>query len=192
MNHLIIYAHPRKNSFNHAILDTVTKSYLQEGDAVVVRDLYRIGFQPVLGSSEMIGGVGEDVVCEQSHLSWADHVVFIYPIWWAGMPGILKGYIDRVFAYGFAFKYDNGVQEGLLKGKKATVIHTQDKSKEEYEASGIGNAMRLTMDESILAYCGFEVTSHLIYDSMNASTVEEKKVWLAQLSDLLLHPPLTK
>lgn len=57
---------------------------------------------------------------------------------------MLKGYIDRVFSYGFAYKYDNAVQTGLLAGKKATLINTQDKSREEYEASGLGNALRLT------------------------------------------------
>ncbi|MCD9023044.1 NAD(P)H-dependent oxidoreductase [Cohnella silvisoli] len=189
MNHLIVFTHPRKTSFNRAILDAVTEICRQEGDAVVVRDLYDIGFQPVLGSSEMLGGVGEDVSLEQAYVSWADHVTFIYPLWWTGLPAMLKGYIDRVFSYGFAYKYDNGVQIGLLKGKKATLIHTQNKSQEEYEASGMGNALRLTIDEGIFAYCGFEVTSHLVFDSILASTSEDRKAWLAQLSELMRIDP---
>ncbi|WP_261305488.1 NAD(P)H-dependent oxidoreductase [Paenibacillus andongensis] len=192
MNHLIIYTHPRKSSFNHAILDAVTESYLQVGDGVIVRDLYGMGFQPALGSSEMLGGVGEDIVREQAYVSWADHVVFIYPLWWTGLPAMLKGYIDRVFSYGFAYKYDNGVQSGLLAGKKATLIHTQDKSQEAYEASGVGNALRLTIDEGILAYCGFEVFRHLVFDSMHASTTEDRKAWLAQLSEMMREPSETK
>ncbi|MGO4494979.1 NAD(P)H-dependent oxidoreductase [Paenibacillus sp. 2RAB27] len=185
MNHLIIYTHPRKSSFNHAILDAVTNNYLQEGEAVIVRDLYGMGFQPALGASEMLGGVGEDIVREQAYVSWADHIVFIYPLWWTGIPAMLKGYIDRVFSYGFAYKYDKGIKTGLLAGMKATIIHTQDKSQEEYEASGMGNALRLTIDEGILTYCGLEVTHHLVFDSMHASTAAERKSWLAQLSKMM-------
>lgn len=63
MNHMIIYTHPRKSSFNHAILDAVTESYLQVGDGVIVRDLYGMGFQPALGSSEMLGRVVYLIEC---------------------------------------------------------------------------------------------------------------------------------
>lgn len=191
MNHLIIYAHPRKKSFNHAILDMVTESCRQEGHEVVVRDLYSISFQPALGPSEMLGGVEEDVVQEQTYVSWADHVVFIYPLWWAGMPAILKGYIDRVFSYGFAYKYVNGVQTGLLAGKRATLIHTQNKSLEEYEANGIENAMNLTIDKAILEYCGFTLNRHLVFDSIGDSTTEERNDWLAQLPRRMYSPSTT-
>lgn len=54
---------------------------------------------------------------------------FIYPIWWTEMSAVMKGFIDRVFSYG----YDQGVQKGLLKGKLTTVINTHGKSKAEYE-----------------------------------------------------------
>jgi len=188
MNHLIIIAHPRKKSFNHAILDTVMESYRQEGHEVVVRDLYSIGFQPALGPSEMLGGVEEDVVQEQTYVSWADHVVFIYPLWWAGMPAILKGYIDRVFSYGFAYKYVKGVQTGLLAGKWATLIHTQNKSLEEYEANGIENAMNVTIDKAILEYCGFTLNRHLVFDSIVDSTAEDRNDWLAQLPRRMYSP----
>ncbi|MEJ1715164.1 NAD(P)H-dependent oxidoreductase, partial [Escherichia coli] len=84
----------------------------KKGHEVEVRDLYEMQFQPTLGRSEMIGGIGEDVVVEQEYLKWADVITFIYPIWWTGLPAIMKGYIDRVFSYGFAYKYVNGVQMG--------------------------------------------------------------------------------
>ncbi|MFC5406351.1 NAD(P)H-dependent oxidoreductase [Cohnella soli] len=182
MKHLIVYAHPRPRSFNRAIVDTVAESKRKEGHEVVVRDLYEIGFQPALGSTEMLGGVEEDVSLEQSYVSWADHVTFIYPLWWMGMPAVLKGYVDRVFSYGFAHKYVDGVQTGLLKGKTAALIHTQNKSQEEYEASGMEQSMRLTIDKGIFEYCGFEVTRHFVFDSILSSTAEERKNWFAMRS----------
>lgn len=97
MNHLIIYAHPRKESFNHAILETAVEGLQQKGYNVIVRDLYAMEFQPVISSSEILGGIGEDVVQEQEYLKWADVITFIYPIWWTGLPAIMKGTLSVYF-----------------------------------------------------------------------------------------------
>lgn len=184
MNHLIVYAHPRKESFNHAILQTAVEGLQRKGHEVVVRDLYEIGFQPVLGSSEIIGGAGEDVIIEQQYLRWADVITFIYPIWWTGLPAIMKGYIERVFSYGFAYKYVEGVQMGLLKGKKAVIINTQGKSHAQYAASGMDQALRLTSDKGIFEYCGFDVLYHIFFESVPESDETIRKTWLKQISDM--------
>lgn len=182
MNHLIVYAHPSKVSFNHAILETAVQGLQQKGHEVRVRDLYEIGFQPELTGSEMLGGLGEDIMQEQEHLVWADVITFIYPIWWTGMPAIMKGYIERVFSYGFAYKYVNGVQMGLLKGKKAVIINTQGKSLAEYEANGMQQALRLTSDKGIFEYCGFEVLYHIFLESVPASDEAARQAWLEQIA----------
>ncbi|MFX3633922.1 MAG: NAD(P)H-dependent oxidoreductase [Candidatus Pristimantibacillus sp.] len=182
MNHLIVYAHPRKESFNHAILETAVEGLQLKGHEVVVRDLYEIGFQPVLSSSEMIGGVGEDVSIEQQYLKWADVITFIYPIWWTGLPAIMKGYIERVFSYGFAYKYVEGVQMGLLKGKKAVIINTQGKSHAQYAASGMDQALRLTSDKGIFEYCGFDILYHIFLESVPESDETTRQTWLNQIS----------
>lgn len=132
---------------NHAILEAAVKGLQKKGHEVVVRDLYAIEFQPAVSSSEILGGIGEDIIQEQEHLKWADVITFIYPIWWTGLPAMMKGYIDRIFSYGFAYKYVNGVQMGLLKGKKAIILNTQGKSHEEYARSGMDQALRLTSDK---------------------------------------------
>ncbi|NOV01750.1 NAD(P)H-dependent oxidoreductase [Paenibacillus planticolens] len=184
MNHLIVYAHPSKVSFNHAILQTAIEGLQQKGHDVRVRDLYEIGFEPALKSSEIIGGIGEDVLEEQAYLKWADVITFIYPIWWTGMPAIMKGYIERVFSYGFAYKYVNGVQMGLLKGKKVVILNTQGKSLAEYEASGMQQALRLTSDKGIFEYCGFEVLYHIFFESVPGSDEATRKAWLDQVADM--------
>ncbi|MGN7360661.1 NAD(P)H-dependent oxidoreductase [Paenibacillus sp. SAF-054] len=184
MNHLIIYAHPRKESFNHAILETAVQGLKQKGHDVIVRDLYAMKFQPVISSSEVLGGVGEDVEQEQKHLMWADVITFIYPIWWTGLPAIMKGYIDRVFSYGFAYRYVNGVQMGLLKGKKTVIINTQGKSHAQYAASGMDQALRLTSDKGIFEYCGLEVMYHLFLESVPESDDDTRAAWLAQIEEM--------
>lgn len=184
MNHLIVYAHPRKGSFNHAILDTFVQALLQNEHEVVVRDLYGLEFQPVISSSEILGGVGEDVLQEQEHLKWADVITFIYPIWWTGLPAIMKGYVDRVFSYGFAYRYVNGEQMGMLKGKKTIIINTQGKSHAQYAASGIDKALLLTSDNGIFEYCGMEVLKHVFFESVPSSSEATRAAWLEQIGEL--------
>ncbi|MFH1018492.1 MAG: NAD(P)H-dependent oxidoreductase, partial [Pseudomonadota bacterium] len=108
MNHLIIYSHPNPKSFNHAILEEFSGALRDAGHEVRVRDLYAIGFKPVLQGSDLEQAgkrpPAEDICAEQAHISWADVITFIFPLWWAGMPAIAKGYLDRVFSEGFAYR----------------------------------------------------------------------------------------
>lgn len=184
MNHLIIYAHPSEGSFNHAILTTAAEGLKQKGHDVVIRDLYALDFQPVASSSEIMGNIGTDIIREQKYLQWAEVITFIYPIWWTGMPAILKGYIDRVFSYGFAYKYVNGVQMGLLKGKKAVILNTQGKPHAEYASMGMDQALRLTSDKGIFEYCGLDVMYHIFFESVLKSDENTRKAWLRQIADM--------
>jgi len=153
MKQLIIYAHPNGKSLNGYFKETLAHYLEESGHEVKVRDLYVLDFDPVLSlediSGQMQGAVNETIGAEQKYITWADVVTFIYPIWWTGMPAIIKGYVDRVMSYGFAYRYDQGVQKGLLVGKKAIIINTHGKSKEEYVQKGMDTALLLTPDMGI-------------------------------------------
>nr|WP_259546616.1 NAD(P)H-dependent oxidoreductase [Heyndrickxia oleronia] len=181
MNHLIVYAHPRKESFNHAILEATIRGLRQKGHEYVVRDLYEMEFQPVVNSSEILGGIGEDIEQEHNYLKWADVIIFIYPIWWTGLPAIVKGYIERVFTYGFAYRYVNGEQMGMMKGKKAFIFNTQGKSHVQYAANGMDKALLLTSDTGIFEYCGIEVLQHVFFESVPSSDKATRTAWLNQI-----------
>lgn len=187
MKHLIIYAHPNESSLNHHLLHHVIKVLESEKHEIIVRDLYQILFDPVLSLADMqgqyAGKVTEDVGIEQAHIAWADYVTFIYPIWWTGMPAMMKGYIDRVFSYGFAYRYDQGIQKGLLKGKKAVIINTHGKSREEYESTGMDKALSLTSDKGIFLYSGFEIIQHFFFDKADRATSENLEIWKAQIQN---------
>lgn len=111
MNHLIVYAHPHEDSFNHAILNTAADALRANGHEVTIRDLYKLNFNPVLTSADTsamrAGNTPDDIKTEQAHLAKADVISFIYPFWWTGLPAILKGYVDRTFSYGFAYQYNS-------------------------------------------------------------------------------------
>jgi len=188
MRHLIIYAHPNENSLNHHLLNTVVETLQSRDQEVIVRDLYKIGFDPVFSLDDMqgqrLGKVSDDIKTEQEHISWAEQITFIYPIWWTGLPAMMKGYIDRVFSYGFAYRYDQGIQKGLLKGKKTVIINTHGKSHEEYEKMGMDKALTLTSDNGIFIYSGLEIIRHLFFDKADKASPENIKIWKDQIINL--------
>ncbi|MGL4229256.1 MAG: NAD(P)H-dependent oxidoreductase, partial [Tannerellaceae bacterium] len=145
MKHLIVYAHPNPKSFCRAIVDKILDILEMNGDEVAVSNLYEIDFNPVLGHRDFEaiaqGTTLQDVEDEQRLVEWADQITFIYPIWWAGMPAILKGYIDRVFTYDFAYRMTEHGAEGLLTGKNVIIINTMGTPNEVYEKSGMIQAL---------------------------------------------------
>lgn len=185
MKNLIIYAHPNPASLNHFFKETVVESLKESGHEVVVRDLNAINFNPVLSLEDMngqrMGKVADDIQIEQDYITWADQIIFVYPIWWTGMPAIMKGYIDRVFSYGFAYRYDQGVQKGLLTGKSAIIINSHGKSNAEYEATGMDKALALTSDTGIFNYCGFEIKQHFYFDKADRASAESIEGWKNQI-----------
>ncbi|MEH6680914.1 MAG: NAD(P)H-dependent oxidoreductase [Sediminicola sp.] len=188
MRHLIVYAHPHEKSLNHFLKETVLESLQAKNHEIVVRDLYQLNFDPILSLKDMngqrSGKVTKDVQLEQDFIRWADHITFVYPIWWTGMPAIMKGYIDRVFSYGFAYSYDQGVQKGLLAGKRTVIINTHGKSYEEYRDMGMDRALSLTSDKGIFSYCGFQIDHHLFFDQADRATGVKIKEWGYQIKDI--------
>lgn len=185
MKNLIIYAHPNAASLNHFFKNTIVATLEKSGQEIVVRDLNEINFNPVLSLEDMhgqrMGQVAADVKTEQDFISWADQIIFIYPIWWTGMPAIMKGYIDRVFSYGFAYRYDQGIQKGLLTGKQTIIVNSHGKSNAEYEAMGMDKALALTSDTGIFKYCGLEIKQHFYFDQADRASAENISEWEKQL-----------
>lgn len=185
MKHLVIYAHPNPESLNGHFKNTLVEHLTQNGHEVIVRDLYRLNFDPVLSyedvAGQLKGKLAKDVLKEQEFITWAESITFIHPIWWTGLPAMMKGYIDRVFSYGFAYRYDKGVQKGLLKGKQAVIINTHGKSHEEYRDIGMDKALSLTSDRGIYTYCGFEIKQHFFFDRADKATPEMVNSWTGQV-----------
>ncbi|MBT2695949.1 NAD(P)H-dependent oxidoreductase [Bacillus sp. ISL-40] len=166
MNHLIVYAHPNPNSYNHAILETTVNTLKENGHEVSVRDLYALNFEPVL-RFEGKGEVPPDIKTEQEFITKADVITFIYPIWWTGLPAILKGYVDRVYSYGFAYEYaEDGTINKLLSGKKGLIINTYGTPKEIYDSIGMTESLKKTSTTGIFEFCGIESVGHVLFGSV--------------------------
>ena len=120
MNVLIVFAHNEPRSFNAAMKDLSVGTLEAAGHAVQVSDLYAMGFNPVASAADFSeranpdylvyaleqrhaygkGALAPDIAAEVDKVKWADLIIFNFPIYWYGMPAIMKGWIDRVFISG--------------------------------------------------------------------------------------------
>jgi NAD(P)H dehydrogenase (quinone) len=134
-------------------------------------DLYRMGFNPVLAATELEPVDAEhppaaDLARAQDDLRAADVLAVIYPLWWMSMPAILKGYIDRVFARGFAYEAENGVVRGLLRGKKCILVTLSGAPLPVLVGSGRWNAVLALQDGHVFRSAGFELLEHVHFDEV--------------------------
>jgi len=189
MNNLVVFAHPNSNSFGKGIVDAVVKASEETGNNVRVRDLYEIGFDPILKPSDFeafqSGKVPEDIIAEQEHIKWADVITFVYPVWWTSFPAMLKGYVDRVFSYGFAYEYVDGAPNGLLKGKKGLMFCTTGTPNEIYAANGMHNSMKQTTDQGIFNFSGIEEVKHTFFGSVPHVTDETREEYLKEVTKIV-------
>lgn len=189
IKHLIVLAHPDPRSLSAAYKEEIVRLTEDTGNEAVVRDLYNIGFHPLLSAEDFTafrkGEVPGEIKLEQDYIQCADLITFIYPIWWAGMPAILKGYIDRVFSRGFAYDITGmGEVRKLLSGKKVIILNNFGMPFEEYEKSGMLEALRKTSDAGIFQFCGMEVEAHHFFGHLANSSKEERAGHIRTLSYL--------
>lgn len=211
MNTLIVYAQPELTSFSAALKDVAFATLSAQGHQVEVSDLYAENFNPVAGRHDFKTvanadrfhyqqgqlraseeqAFSDELVREQQRVAKADLFIFVYPLWWGGMPAILKGWFDRVLAYGFAYTDGKCFDTGFFKGRHGVVALTTGGTTERFSDGGvygpIGNLLyphRRTM----LEYLGLEVApSFVAYASPRVSQAEREQYlenWSDQLATL--------
>jgi NAD(P)H dehydrogenase (quinone) len=144
MNVLIIHAHPEPNSFNGALTRRAIHVLEEQGCTVRVSDLYAMGWDPVSSRKNFSttkdstffkpqaeevyaaehGGFAPDIQAEMDKVVWCDTLIFQFPLWWFSIPAILKGWVDRVFAMGFAYGGGRIYETGVFRGKRAMLSLT--------------------------------------------------------------------
>ncbi|AKC68278.1 NAD(P)H-dependent oxidoreductase [Pandoraea oxalativorans] len=188
MNVLIVYAHPQPRSLNGALRDFAVQHLEAAGHHVQVSDLYAMQwkttidvhdapqrnpaepFHASLDSKQAFldGTQRADIAHEQEKLRWADTVIFQFPLWWFSMPAIMKGWFDRVYAYGFAYgvgehssaHWGDRYGEGSLSGKRAMLVVTTGGWDSHYSARGINGPIDdilFPIQHGVLFYPGFDV-----------------------------------
>ncbi len=186
MNVLIVYAHPEPRSFNGAMKEVAVETLRSIGDDVTVSDLYAMDFKALAGAADFNGSrsdpdtfnlpreqahahesgtLAPDIAAEQDRLRQADLLILQFPIWWFGMPAVMKGWADRVFTRGFAYAAGRKYDSGLFRGKLAMVAATTGTSADTYAPDGIdGDILSVLwpIHNGLLRYTGFDVLQPFI------------------------------
>ena len=190
MKTLIVYNHPYDGSYCHAILENAIAGIQDAGNEVDVIDLDKDGFNPVMSSADLLGFVKHTIVDEKSkeyaeRLKTADHLVFIFPIWWELMPALTKGFIDKVIFPGSAYEYTKngmGMVSKLDNLKSTTVITTMNTPKLMYKLV-YGDAVKKAMIKGTLKKAGFKNVKWINFDMVKMSSDEKRKKWLEQVKE---------
>lgn len=185
-NILIINGHPDKESLCFSLAERYKKGADINGDQCLLVHLIDLKFNPILTYGyRLISELEPDLLKMQLNILHADHLVFVYPNWWATFPALLKGFIDRVFLPNFAFKYhQNGpLWDKLLKGKTARLIVTMDTPKWYYwliNRSAGHNAMKI----GVLEFCGIKPVRITAFASVKSSDDMKREKWLNEIEKL--------
>jgi NAD(P)H dehydrogenase (quinone) len=189
MNHLIIYAHPDKESFVKKILEELITEAQNIGHQVVLRDLLEINFNPVLGYDDLKRirnkDIAPEIIVEQEFIAKADIISVVYPIWYMSMPAIIKGYFDRTLTKGFAFDFEGQLVNGKLENKKVYLFSTAGLHKDFYDTMYLIENFNHIVDYGIFEFCGMEVISHEYFWSIPFLKNSEKKEILARVRQIV-------
>jgi putative NADPH-quinone reductase len=183
---LIINGHPDKESFNFALAAAYKKGALGAGASIkeiVIKDL---AFNPILESGyHKQTELEPDLVEAWEKIVWAEHLVWVHPVWWGGLPAITKGFIDRLFLPGKAFKYRENSHwwDKLLTGKSAHIITTLDQPALFYWLV-FGKPSVNQLKRTVLEFCGIKPVKVTYVQPIRNSTLEFRKKWLDKIEEI--------
>jgi NAD(P)H dehydrogenase (quinone) len=185
----IILAHPDPGSFNHAIATTAADTLHRNGHQVILHDLCREKFPPLLPAAELRKDTKLEPViarhCEE--IVSADGIIIVHPNWWGMPPAILKGWIDRVLRTEVAYRFvagdqGEGVPVGLLKAQAAIVFNTAN-TPAERERKAFGDPLEMLWKNCIFDLCGVKKVQRRTFTVVVTSTPQQRAAWLAEVRE---------
>lgn len=182
---LIINGHPNPSSFNFGIAESYLKGAIASGSEVDTITIADLKFNPNLQFGyQKRTELEPDLLESWQKIKKADHLVWIHPVWWGGLPAITKGFIDRLFLPGMAFQYrENSVWwDKLLKGKTAHIITTLDQPSWYYKLF-YGNPSVNQLKKSTLEFCGVKPVKVSYIGIIKTSDDFQKEKWLQKVYD---------
>ncbi|MEM7737853.1 MAG: NAD(P)H-dependent oxidoreductase [Deinococcota bacterium] len=186
MNVLVILGHPTPES----LCGSLATRYGERADAaganvqtLVLADLEFDAARTVRYGYER--ELEPDLLRAQEAITWADHLVFVYPTWWALMPALLKGFLDRTFLPGFAFAYQKSkpFPLKLLKGKTARLLVTMDSPSWWFNLI-VGRPGHNAMKRGVLQFCGVSPVKITSFNTVRTSSDAKRQGWLEQAANL--------
>ncbi len=190
MRVVIVFNHPYEGSYNHALLGSVTKGLKKANHEVDLIHLDKDGFNPAMSKADLKAFVEHQpidpqVIAYTQRLAKADHLVFMFPIWWDLMPAMTKGFIDRVLSPGVVYDHHPrgfGLVPLLKNLKGVTIITTMNKPKIMYSLL-IGNLIRKAMLRSVFKTMGYKNLNWIRFASVKSVSQKKREDWLINLEN---------
>ncbi len=203
MRVFIVLAHPEPLRFNGAMFRTAVEKLTMEGHEVETSDLYQMDFDAVSGRHNFVtvrdpdyfkqqmeemyatetDGFADDIETEIEKIEWCDLMIWQFPLWWFGLPAILKGWVDRVFAMGRTYGGDKLYANGVFKGKRALLSLTTGGPAPSYAKGGFQGdiqAILRPIHRGMLQFVGFEVLAPQInYGPVRMDDIQRKQLLTA-------------
>ncbi|MEE9348570.1 MAG: NAD(P)H-dependent oxidoreductase [Flavobacteriaceae bacterium] len=184
-NILIINGHHRNESFSKAIVEAYIKG-VENSDAEIKQiNMFNTDVKFIESNLE---SNKTEIKNAQDLITWAHHIVWVYPIWWYTMPSKLKAFFEAVFVSGFAYKYHkktkrkNPKWDKLLKGKTSRIFATMDAPVWYYKI--ILRNPNYKMMKSSLNYCGITSITATYFGPVKGSTQKQRLLWLKKVSQI--------
>ena len=217
MKVFIVHAHAEPGSFNGAMSRTAQDTLRAAGDAVTISDLYAMKFDPVSDRRNFItvknpdyfkqqieemhateaGGFAPDVEAELRKMEACDLMIWQFPLWWFGLPGILKGWADRVFAMGRTYGGERFYENGVFKGKRALLSITTGGPEAVYQKGGWNgdiHAILRPIQRGILRFTGWDVLApNIVYAPVRVTDEERQaslRAWATRLRAIESEQPI--
>lgn len=183
---LVILGHPSNTSLSAGLAQAYTEGARERGHEVRTLRLADLGFDPVLhGSDTHQQPLESDLRDAQAALQWAQHTVWVFPVWWGGIPAQLKGFLDRTLTPGFAYKFHKGSSfpERLLQGRTADLLVPMDTPPWYYRWVYRMPAIH-QMRKTTLEFCGIRPARTRMWGPVIHSTQAQRLQWLAEARHL--------
>lgn len=197
----IVLAHPEPASFSAALAARGAQALRAAGHSVTLSDLYAEGFRADSGRHDFTtcadpdhfhyqteqahaashGGFASDIAREQARVAAADLLILQFPLWWGGPPAMLKGWLDRVLAYGFAYVDGARFSSGLFRGRRANMCVTTGGTPRRFsdeDVYGPIDHILMPVRRLALEYMGYEVEPPFIAYAAPRVSAEERAVYL--------------
>jgi NAD(P)H dehydrogenase (quinone) len=199
MRVFVVYWHPEPRSFNAAMFHTACETLTAAGNDVRISDLHEMRFDPVSSRknyttvkdpnyfkqqaeeihANQTKGFSKEIASEIEKIEWCDLMIWQFPLWWFGLPAVLKGWVDRVFAMGRTYGAGRFYQSGVFRGKRALLSLTTGGPQDAYRKGAfngdIAGILR-PIHRGILQFVGFDVlTPHVIYGPAHSAEGHRKR-----------------
>lgn len=216
MNALIVYWHPEPRSFNAALFSTACAALAAAGHEVRTSDLHAMRFDPVSGRQNFTtvkdadylqlqaeethasetNGFSEEIESEIRKIEWCELMIWQFP-WWFGLPAVLKGWVDRVFAMGRTYGRGRLYESGVFRGKRALLSFTTGGAEAAYRTGALHGdmaGMLRPIHRGMLQFVGFDVLApHIVYGPVRLTAEQRAQAlaaYAARLRTIGLEAPI--